>query len=186
MITSKHRSQDQGMTLVELISTIGIVAVLASVVTPSFQNFLESSKLSSSTNTLHTTLSLARQNAITSGVNTYVCELSNNNNFNSCNTHRPFNAIWNEGWLVFQDNNHNTELDKKDTILIINRNNKGVGVIFNQRGKLRFRSDGSARSAGFYLCTKKASKHILLLYTGRARVKNLSDQTRIQQCQQNI
>ena len=173
----------RGFTLIELIITIGIVVIISSISIPSLTQFLQKNKIESSSNELFTMLALARQNAIVSGKDTYACELTNNN---QCNIERPFGAVWNNGWLVFQDNNQNSDLDDEDDILLIHKNQSKVGVIFNQRGRLRFRSDGSARSAGFYICTERSSKHILILYSGRARINKLKDPQRIEQCRASI
>lgn len=183
MITLKTNVHLRGFTLIELIITIAIAAIASTIIIPSFAQFLQKSKIESVSNQLFTMLAVARQNSITSGKDTYICELSDTN---QCNTNRPFGAVWNNGWLIFQDNNQNTDLDTEDTILLIHKNRYKAGIIFNQRGRLRFRNDGSARSAGFYICTEHSSKHILILYSGRARIKPLTDPRRIEQCHANI
>ena len=182
-MTLKPIAQMRGVTLIELIATIGVVVIVSSISIPSFAQFLQKSKIESSSNELFTMLAVARQNAIVSGKDTYVCELIGSN---QCEIDRPFGAIWNNGWLVFQDNNQNSDLDEEDNILLIHKNQSKVGVIFNQRGRLRFRSDGSARSAGFYICTKRSSKHILILYSGRVRINTLKDPQRIEECRTSI
>lgn len=172
-----------GLSLIELISSVAIIGTLTSIAIPSFNSYIERSKMSSTSMNLRRVLSLARQNAISTGKDTYVCELTAND---QCNTHRPFKANWSYGWLAFTDINNNAELDVQDNIIQIHKNTKRVGVVFNQRGRLRFRQNGSARSAGFYLCTKESSRHILLLYSGRTRTKTLTDTDRIELCLANI
>ena len=172
-----------GLSLIELISSTAILATITSVAIPSFNTYIERSQIKSSSIQLRSILSLARQNAISTGQDTYVCELINETD---CNTHRPFKANWSHGWLAYNDNNNNAELDANDTIIQIHKNTSKVGVIFNQRGRLRFRANGSARSAGFYLCTKDSARHILVLYSGRTRSKNLEDEERIKLCQQKL
>ena len=171
----------RGMTLIELILSIGVIAIITSAAIPSFHAYIEHNRIKTTSNELRMVLSLARQTAISSGSDTYVCELIPSN---TCNSHRPFAANWSYGWLAFVDLNQNAELDKTDTIIRQYRssNESNIGIIFNQRGRLRFRANGSARSAGFYLCNSEEAEHILLLYTGRTRVKTLSDASRIKQC----
>jgi len=183
MMTIRPVAAMRGLTLIELIITTSIIAIMLSIGLPSLTQFLQKSKIESSSIELFSILAMARNNAITSGKDTYVCELINNN---QCNTNRPFGAIWNNGWLAFQDNNKNNDLDNEDTILRIYKNRAQVGVIFNQQGRLRFRNDGSARSAGFYICNEISSKHILILYSGRARIRTLQDPKIIEQCRANI
>ena len=172
-----------GFSLIELIVTLSITAILFGIAIPSFKDFIEKSKINSAAFQLRTTLSLARQTSISHGKDTYICELVEDK---QCNTDRPFGANWSNGWLVFEDLNNNADLDKDDLIVNIHKNTSGIGVIFNQQGRLRFRPDGSARSAGFYVCTEKLAKHILLLYSGRSRSKVLTDEDRIKNCQKHI
>jgi len=172
-----------GLSLIELISSVAILGAMSSIAIPSFNNYIEKSKIKSVSLNLRSILSLARQNAISTSKDTYVCELINEQ---TCNTHRPFKANWSNGWLAYTDINNNAELDAQDTIIRIHKNTQNVGVVFNQRGRLRFKANGSARSAGFYLCSKESSRHILLLYSGRTRTKTLIDEERIKLCLQNI
>ena len=182
-MTFKKHIAPCGFSLLELISSIAIIGTLTSIAIPSFNNYIERSKIKSTNIQLHRVLSLARQNAISTGKDTYICELISEN---QCNNHRPFRANWSNGWLAYTDINGNAKLDDQDDIIQTHKNTKNVGVVFNQRGRLRFKSNGSARSAGFYLCTKESSRHILLLYSGRTRTKTLTDTDRIEQCLQNI
>jgi len=76
---------------------------------------------------------------------------------------------------VFEDLNDDNELNKNDNILYTNALNGKINLVFNQRGRLRFFNDGSARSAGFYICNNnsKETRHIRLLHTGRSRTTDI-------------
>jgi len=142
---------------------------------PSFTPMIEKNRIVATNNSLIAALSLARQSSIAHSKDAYVCELKNDQ---ECNIDRPFNADWSNGWMVFVDTNANKKFDPEDDIKLVEKrdSNSNVAVVFNQRGRLRFRADGTSRSAGFYVCSEEQAKHILLLYTGRTRIsENLTD-----------
>ena len=177
-----------GFTLIDLIITIVISTTLITLAVPSFQNLTSRNRLISANNDLITALALARQKSITFSKDVYLCELLDEE---TCNEERPFNADWSKGWMVFIDNNLNGELDDDDTVSYVsyhpNRPTKQeVAIVFNQRGRLRFRADGSARSAGFYLCTPRHHKHIFLLYSGRTRHNNDLDENQLEKCHEKL
>jgi len=153
------------------------------VATPHVSELIHKHKVSTTTEHLRSSISLARQTAISSNYDVYICALKD---LNSCDQDRPFNADWSNGWLVFIDINNNADLDDKDDIIRIQSQQQGTGIIFNQRGRLRFRLNGSARSAGFYICNNHLAKHILILYSGRTRVKKLDKKTKINLCQNSV
>jgi len=168
-----------GFTLIELTITITIIAILTAVALPSFSNLLANSKVSNISHQLQTSLNMARNHAIMNQYNVIVCPASNKQ-LNECRSTYASNTNWQHGWLIYQDDNNNNELDAADQLLHVFKSN-GAAVVFNQQGRLRFFPDGSARSAGFYICSDNSARmrHIYLLYSGRSRVdQNLTDQQR--------
>lgn len=88
-----HRARTSGFTLVELMVTIAIVAILLAVGLPSFQGSLRSNRVATATNEMLASLSLARTEAIKSTRASQVCARDGN----ECGDD------WNEGWLVVTD-----------------------------------------------------------------------------------
>ena len=88
----RHK-QNTGFTLVELMVTIAIVAILLAVGLPSFQGSLRSNRVATSTNELLASLALARTEAIKTVQASQVCARDGN----ACGTD------WNQGWLVVTD-----------------------------------------------------------------------------------
>ena len=177
-----------GFSFIELLVTMSIAATLITLATPSYQELVSKNRLIAVNNDLMTALALARQKSITFSKDVYLCELLDET---TCNEKRPFNADWTKGWMVFVDNNRNAKLDDSDTISYISYhpkrpNSKKIAIVFNQQGRLRFRPDGSARSAGFYLCTPKYHKHIFLLYSGRARHNDELSEKQIKKCREKL
>lgn len=182
MILVTHNKPYGGFSLIELLVSMSILAILSSIAVPNLQKYIHKSQLDTTRYSLRSVLSLARQTAISTGYDTYICELKKND----CNPKRPFNANWSNGWIAFIDINNNQELDLNDDIIQMQQQKKDIAIIFNQRGRLRFRSNGSARSAGFYLCNHTHANHILILYSGRTRSKTLTKPSNIEKCRKAL
>ncbi|HFD87301.1 MAG TPA: prepilin-type N-terminal cleavage/methylation domain-containing protein [Gammaproteobacteria bacterium] len=85
----------QGLTLIELMTTIAIVAVLAAVAIPSFTSMTAQNRMVGGLNDLVADLHYARSEAIKRGRNVVVCIA--NRRFSNC---RSGSADWSLGWIV--------------------------------------------------------------------------------------
>lgn len=90
-----HRAS-QGVTLVELMVGLAVMALLMMVAVPSFQSTIASSRVTTVTNDLVGTLASARTEAIRRGVRVTVCASADGA---SCAT----SGDWSQGWIVFTD-----------------------------------------------------------------------------------
>ena len=99
------RSRLRGFTLVELVVTIAIAAILMMFAAPSFVNFRRNSELTSTTNTLTASLNAARSEAMKYGTFAMVVPQNNTDG-------------WKSGWRVFVDKNLNQEFDSGDTLVL--------------------------------------------------------------------
>ncbi len=81
----------RGFTLIELMVTIAIAAVLMMIAVPSMVSFKRNSELTSVTNTLFSAINAARGEAMKRGMRAMV--VPNNNG-----------SDWSTGWIVFIDN----------------------------------------------------------------------------------
>lgn len=83
-----------GFTLVELMVTVAVVAILSTIAVPSFQSVIQNNRASSVTNQIVTALNLARSEAVRRGQPVSVCTTN-----------------WNQGWRVEVGTNCNATGD---------------------------------------------------------------------------
>jgi len=178
-----HSQYSRGLSLIECCSVLSILSIVATSAAPTFSGIIAKHKIRTVELALRNSLSFARQKAISSTKSIYLCASKDSI---QCDVNRPFNANWSHGWLTFIDINDNKELDAPDELLTNYITQEKVGVVFNQRGRIRFKTNGSARSAGYYICNKTTAKHIRVLYSGRTRSNILEDKNRLATCLRNI
>lgn len=91
-----------GFTIIDVLITVTISGILATIAVPSFAHLWRSQQLDSSTRMMLRSLALARQEAIKRG---RALTLANNI------------ASWSSGWLLFQDDNNNGHYDPDELLL---------------------------------------------------------------------
>ena len=170
VLAARNTRFSSGFSLIECVATLCIISILTAAGSPYLLNYIKKTALLTTSSKLQQSLMMARQHAITHQVTVHVCLLSGPSS-KTCGDNKNHNTSWSYGWLVYADNNNNNQLDSSTELLRTEANTNDITIVFNQRGRLRFFSNGSARSAGFYLCStySKQARHIKLLFTGRVR-----------------
>lgn len=172
-----HRRGMTGVTLIELVVTLSIAAILLTIGVPSFQNIIATNRIASLTNELSTALQLARSEAVTRGKTVTVCKSDDvSDSTPTCNT----GAAWQNGWLVFVDDNNNGALDIGDLPLRVGQPASGNAVITTTGTKfenfVKLQSDGRALGASnlssesFVICIAPNKRSIILNRVGRLRI----------------
>ena len=86
----------RGFTLIELIVTLSVAAILVSVAIPNYQIFVMSNRMSSQANNLITAFGLARSEAVKRATSVTVCASSNS----TTGTPPICTGGWAQGWIV--------------------------------------------------------------------------------------
>lgn len=104
----------RGFTLVELMVTVSIVAILTSLSMGPMRQFMGKWQMSNVLNAYNGSLQLARSEAVKRGRVTRMCRTSNGT---ACATDSPVEG-WATGWLVYVDNDASGGLTSPDQIVI--------------------------------------------------------------------
>jgi type IV fimbrial biogenesis protein FimT len=98
-----------GFTLVELLVTVAVVAILLAMAWPSYQQFVADSRVTGQANEFLAALNLARSEAVKRNTTVTMCRSSDGA---SCG-----GTSWQQGWIVFVDGDPVGSIESGDTIL---------------------------------------------------------------------
>lgn len=104
----------RGLTLVELLVTLAIVAVGAAIAAPSFKGMVADTRLSAQANDLLASLKYARSEAVKRNARVSMCKRATDA---TCAVTETATASWQGGWLVFVDGGAAGTIDGADTVL---------------------------------------------------------------------
>ncbi len=90
--------RESGFSMVELLVTLSVAAILLAIATPSLGAFFRTNRLAATTNDVVLSLQLARAEAARRGRDVSLCRSSDGS---TCAT----GSAWAGGWIVFQDAN---------------------------------------------------------------------------------
>jgi type IV fimbrial biogenesis protein FimT len=120
-----NRSTIRGFTLLELMVTIAVGAILMALALPSFQGAFRSNRLATTANKLTAAIALARTDAIKTTRAAGVCGSADGT---TCT------ASWAAGWLVWQDTDRNGALNGSEPVLSFFSNTPAVTVAITNAG----------------------------------------------------
>lgn len=104
-------SRMSGLTLIEMMVTVAILAIVVALAVPSMTDFMNSNRLTSHTAALKQAIQYARSEAVSKNQPVSVCASSDGV---ACTG----NDTWNQGWIVFTNENSDGAVDAgTDTIL---------------------------------------------------------------------
>lgn len=131
--------RSQGFTAIELLVVVSIVAILAALAGPSFNNLLTRWRVAQTVESIQSTLEVARRRALYFGGLVSVRKIPNNTD--GCTT-ASTNQEWNCGWIVFRDLNDNGAIDAGEEELhrVPIAGNTGI-TVNNINGSAFFRID---------------------------------------------
>ncbi|HTX24261.1 MAG TPA: GspH/FimT family pseudopilin [Steroidobacteraceae bacterium] len=139
--TRTPRARMSGVTLVELLAVIAIVAILLSIGVPSYQYITTSYRISSEANGLLGDLQFARVEAIKEGQTVTACVSSDG-------AHCAGADGWQAGWIVFSDVSDNQTVGAADTILRVQSAFTSTDTFDGTVTAVTFSRDGFALGLG--------------------------------------
>lgn len=166
-----HPYMHKGFTLIELMVTISVAAILLVIAVPNFQTFVLNNRITGQANDMMTALNYARSEAIKRGLPVSICSSTTGA---AC----AGSTDWGTGWIVFADPDNDGTLDPGETLLRVwpalgggNTLNTGLAAVTS----VTFDSGGFARGSvtTFRLCDSRgtgSARNIQLAGSGRAKV----------------
>jgi len=172
-----RRRTQSGLTIIELMVTVGVIGITAAIAYPSFEAYLANSRLVTSTNDLVASMQLARAEAIKRGVTTVLCRSANPGA--AAPTCGGTANNWSTGWLIYAlpDTGAERNYDSAtDTLIRTGAGaQKGVTITSDSTGNawLAYKRDGTLNetaSADYAVCDGRGASQgrlVSVSLTGR-------------------
>lgn len=159
-----------GLTLVELMITLIVIAIALTLAVPGFTNFIRDNRVTSQANEFLVSLTFARSEAIKRGRPVSVCASGDQASCSGSND-------WDAGWIVFTDNDGTEgELDGADELLRVHEALPGSTLTTDGGSDyVRFSGDGLADAVDDFTldpsgCEDEQARAIEMGATGRAGI----------------
>jgi len=159
-VINKYMNKKQtGFTLVELLVTMAIAAILMSMAVPNYREFVMNNRMITATNDFVTTLAMARSEAVKRGQGVTICS---SDDMATCTA-----SDWNQGWIIMVTSS--SELlrvhEPLDSAITLTNAASNTSIEYRPTG---FLNGGAANS--FNLCdnrTGETGRQIDISGTGR-------------------
>lgn len=169
-----------GFTLVELIITLAIAAIITTMAVPSFQAMIRKNRMATQTNEFISALHLARSEAVKQGQRITICKSTNSTASSpACDTSNSIG--WDRGWIVFVDGDEDAALDTTEVILHIHGSLGGGNHLTGNTNVADYISyapngmteliTGALQMGTITLCHPPKARQIIISSTGRARTE---------------
>jgi type IV fimbrial biogenesis protein FimT len=179
-------SGSRGFTLIELMVTLTVAAILFAVAAPSFTPFVQNNRSAALINELHASLSHARSEAIKRNSSVTICKSTNGT---GCGGHTDH---WHHGWIAFVDNDLDGAVDDGDEILRVHGLIPGSNTLTFSQTTVLYSSNGLAGGGAngtFTLCDTRGAayaKGLVIGPSGRPRLATDSDENGILEDGSNV
>ena len=164
--------QQKGVTLIELMITVSIVAIILAFVSPSIQSILINNKIVAEINETSSLIQYARHHAIDEQAQVVVCP---SKDYSACS------SDWNDPKIVFIDHDNNAIRSATEDLLVTIGATSGTSLMTNSTNIIMFSGTGEANLATeILLCHKdgKAEYARSLSVSLQGRVKMSTDSDR--------
>ena len=162
------RRDHGGYTLYELMLTLALVGILASVSVPAFSSTLARSRQVTEINSLFHAIHLARKESIRRRQVMTVCASADGE---SCRADRD----WSSGWILFNnaDGDSPAEIDRGESVVLAHRVDESIRITANRRSFTLRATFRRATNGTLVVCDREARvqpRALVVSYTGRPRV----------------
>jgi type IV fimbrial biogenesis protein FimT len=166
-----------GLSIMEIMLTVAIVAVLAAIATPSFTTVIQNSRIRSQSSDLMTNLAIARAEAAKRSMRVTLCASTTWQNASPSCTGGGSTA-WNLGYIVFADVNGNGTFDSgTDAVIAVSEPLTGGNSLASANfttpaaaDKFQYRPSGAtnlpAAGGTFKLCDSRTGNFGRLIQIG--------------------
>ncbi|MDH3977762.1 MAG: GspH/FimT family pseudopilin [Gammaproteobacteria bacterium] len=163
-----YQNRQRGFTLGEVMATLAIAAITATLAVPAMQSLVTNGEQSAQDNDLISALHTARNTAITRNIQVTICPSANQENCDG--------SDWEAGWIFFVDDDRDRQVDQEDEILGSTPGIAGVDMISAEfEDFFAFRSNGqimvnsiAENSGEFLICDQRGDEYnrSLILHVG--------------------
>lgn len=108
-------NKTKGFTLLELLITLAIVAIVVSVGVPSFRGIIMDNRLVTQTNQFVRSINLTRSAAVRYQRNAILCVSAN---YNAAVPSCSAGTDWSNGWIVWVDKNRDSVTDANEVVSV--------------------------------------------------------------------
>ncbi|WP_455375982.1 GspH/FimT family pseudopilin [Kaarinaea lacus] len=166
----------KGFTLIEMMMTLTIAAILLTVAVPSFNAFTKNSKITKQVNLLAASVSMARGEAAKRGARIVMCQSTNPTATTDSPPSVPpcdgTSGTWSNGWVVFVDSDNDLVVDAVTDVVGVFQTEPGVNIKTTTGTTIAFNPDGSTTSGAqsFAVCDNRGvnyGKQLDVAGTGR-------------------
>tara|TARA_B100000029_G_C17275041_1_gene851292 strand:- start:56 stop:718 length:663 start_codon:yes stop_codon:yes gene_type:complete len=159
-----------GYSLLELLSVMGFIAAMMTLVVPAFSTNLAQGRVITASHDMMTDLQTARFTAISRQQIVVVCPSTDGN---ACAN----NSRWESGWILFVDEDADRRRSSGEPLIIVHGAlPNDLQLRFRRPHRLFYRPDGSAWPNGhFRFCSKSRAarpRAVIIYRTGRNRVSD--------------
>lgn len=175
-----------GFTLIETITALFVACILLSIGIPSFQTLAQSTRMTAAINNISTHLNLARNEAVTRGIDVVLCPSTDGQGCTDT-TH------WDDGLIMYLDNNKNRKLDLEEQVLrYINAMHADSIQIRSTPGRKKTVYNPEGYVSGYNLTItfcdiykKVDPKAVIVSNSGRARISSTDSEGNALDCNHN-
>ncbi len=172
IINSRFPRRECAFSLYEALVVLTVVSTVATVAVPSFQQLTASQRMSGAVNSLVTALHMARSEAIKRRARAVLCPSVDGR---ACRNGGSGGTVWEDGYLLYIDNNGNHEFDADDMTVRLFDATAGLDIRSTAgRDHVTYQPNGlaSGSNLSFTFCDKRGRstpRAVVVSNSGRAR-----------------